>query len=52
MIIRSIYRYPIKGLSAEPLERVMLNLGQCVPHDRRFAIAHAAGAPNAGPPAP
>jgi len=42
MTVRSIYRYPIKGLSAEPLDRVMLTVGQCLPHDRRFAIAHAA----------
>ena len=42
MNVNSIYRYPIKGLSAEPLDRVMLTIGQCVPHDRRFAIARAA----------
>ena len=42
MNVNSIYRYPIKGLSAEPLDRVMLTIGQCVPYDRRFAIAHAA----------
>jgi uncharacterized protein len=39
--IRSIYRYPVKGLSAEPLDRVRLDIGQCLPHDRRFAIALA-----------
>jgi len=39
--IRSIYRYPVKGLSAEPLDRVGLDIGQCLPHDRRFAIALA-----------
>jgi uncharacterized protein YcbX len=37
--IRSIYRYPVKGLSAEKLDRVGLAPGQCLPHDRRFAIA-------------
>jgi uncharacterized protein len=37
-----ICRYPVKGLSAEDLERVMLTAGQCLPHDRRFALAHAA----------
>ena len=42
MTVRSIYRYPIKGLSAEALTRVMLTAGQSIPHDRRFAIAHAA----------
>jgi hypothetical protein len=37
--IAEIYRYPIKGLSAERLERVTLVRGRGVPHDRRFAIA-------------
>jgi MOSC domain-containing protein len=40
--IAAIYRYPVKGLSAEPLERVPLTPGQSLPHDRRFAIAPAA----------
>jgi hypothetical protein len=39
MTIAAIYRYPVKGLSAEPLERVALAPGDCLPHDRRFAIA-------------
>lgn len=38
--IADICRYPVKGLSAEPLERVHLSPGQGLPHDRRFAIAH------------
>lgn len=37
--ITAIYRYPVKGLSAEPLRQVGLDIGQCLPHDRRFAIA-------------
>jgi uncharacterized protein YcbX len=37
--IAAIYRYPVKGLSAEKLERVTLTQGRCLPHDRRFAIA-------------
>ena len=37
--ITNIYRYPVKGLSAQPLSRVGLDIGQCLPHDRRFAIA-------------
>lgn len=40
--IAAIYRYPVKGLSAEPLARVTLAPGECLPHDRRFAIALAA----------
>ena len=35
-----IRRYPVKGLSAERLERVTLSRGEGLPHDRRFAIAH------------
>jgi hypothetical protein len=37
--ITAIYRYPVKGLSAEKLGRVALTPGECLPHDRRFAIA-------------
>src|SRR6516165_411721 len=37
--VTAIYRYPVKGLSAEKLERVSLTPGECLPHDRRFAIA-------------
>lgn len=40
--ITGIYRYPVKGLSPEPLDRVELAPGACLPHDRRFAIARAA----------
>jgi uncharacterized protein len=37
--INAIYRYPVKGLSAEKMDRVVLTPGECLPHDRRFAIA-------------
>lgn len=37
--IAKLYRYPVKGLSAEPLQRTTLSVGQCLPQDRRFAIA-------------
>jgi MOSC domain-containing protein len=37
--ITNIYRYPVKGLSAEKLEQIELSIGKCLPHDRRFAIA-------------
>jgi uncharacterized protein len=37
--VGAIYRYPVKGLSAEKMERVALVPGECLPHDRRFAIA-------------
>lgn len=39
--ITAIYRYPVKGLSAEKMDRVTLRPGECLPHDRRFAIALA-----------
>jgi len=39
--VAAIYRYPVKGLSPEPLERVTLTHGECVPNDRRFALARA-----------
>jgi hypothetical protein len=37
--VTAIYRYPVKGLSAERIDRVALMPGECLPHDRRFAIA-------------
>ena len=36
--IQAIYRYPVKGLSPERLERVTLSPGQTLPADRRYAI--------------
>lgn len=39
MRVERIYRYPVKGLTAEALEDVRLTLGECLPHDRRFALA-------------
>ncbi len=36
--VTSLYRYPVKGLSPEPLERVALAVGQTLPADRRYAI--------------
>ncbi len=37
----TICRYPVKGLSPEHLDRVRLTPGECLPQDRRFALAHA-----------
>jgi uncharacterized protein len=37
--IAKLYRYPVKGLSPERLECATLAVGQCLPQDRRFAIA-------------
>jgi uncharacterized protein YcbX len=36
--IQSIYRYPVKGLSPEPMARVALAPGQTLPADRIYAI--------------
>jgi hypothetical protein len=36
--IQAIYRYPVKGLSAEPLARTHLSVGQTIPCDRIYAI--------------
>ena len=41
MRVEHIYRYPVKGFSAEALEDVTLTPGQCLPHDREFALAQA-----------
>ncbi len=37
--VARILRYPVKGLSADDLERVELSPGQGVPFDRHFALA-------------
>ena len=39
MRVEHIYRYPVKGLTAEALEEVALRAGECLPEDRRFALA-------------
>ena len=36
--IASLYRYPVKGLTPEPLKSVTLQAGQTLPADRRYAI--------------
>jgi len=38
-VVSSIYRYPIKGLSAQRLSSIVLRAGEPVPHDRAFALA-------------
>lgn len=39
MRIERIYRYPVKGLSAEALEEAEVAAGGCLPWDRAFALA-------------
>jgi uncharacterized protein len=36
--ITGLYRYPVKGLTPEPLQQVALEPGQTLPADRRYAI--------------
>lgn len=36
--VQSIYRYPVKGLTPEPLNTVALAKGQTLPNDRAYAI--------------
>jgi len=38
--IQSIYRYPVKGLSPEPLPRTELSPGKTIPFDRMYALAN------------
>jgi uncharacterized protein len=39
MKIESLYRYPVKGLSPEPLTQASLTPGRCLQWDRAFALA-------------
>lgn len=41
--MRALYRYPVKGLSAEPMQRVDLSAGETIPFDRLYAIENGAG---------
>jgi GntR family transcriptional regulator / MocR family aminotransferase len=43
-VLKSIYRYPIKGLSAQPLTRVDIQAKKPFPFDRMFALVRP-GAP-------
>jgi MOSC domain-containing protein len=38
--VQAIYRYPVKGLSPEPLARTQLAVGATIPADRLYAIAN------------
>jgi len=42
--IAAIYRYPVKGLSPEPLPRARLSVGETVPGDRLYAIENGPSA--------
>jgi hypothetical protein len=49
--IASIYRYPVKGLSPEPLPSVTVAVGQTLPADRRYAIENGPSGFDAAAPA-
>jgi uncharacterized protein YcbX len=38
--VAALYRYPVKGLSADPLPSVVLTAGEAIPLDRAYAIAN------------
>ncbi len=46
----SLFRYPVKGLSAEPLDRIDVTPGRTFPNDRVYAVEH--GGPRFDPDAP
>lgn len=41
--VQALYRYPVKGMSPEPLDRVGLAAGECFPADRKYAIENGPG---------
>jgi uncharacterized protein len=43
MRLESLYRYPVKGLTAEPLQHVSLQPGETLPFDRAWAIENGPG---------
>jgi uncharacterized protein YcbX len=43
MTLQAIYRYPIKGMTPEPLAAVDLEAGNTLPFDRAFAIENGPG---------
>jgi len=48
--ITAIYRYPVKGLSPEPLGAVALAVGETLPADRRYAIENGPSGFDPGEP--
>jgi uncharacterized protein YcbX len=41
--VAALYRYPVKGFTPEPLERVELTAGETLPLDRAYAIENGPG---------
>jgi uncharacterized protein YcbX len=50
-LIEGLYRYPVKGLSPEPLRHVPVGIGQTFPADRRYAIENGPSGFDPGAPA-
>ncbi len=48
--LAALFRYPVKSLSAQAIERTPVAAGQPLPHDRRYAIAHGASRYDAADP--
>jgi uncharacterized protein YcbX len=51
-VVAALYRYPVKGLSAERLTEVALTAGEALPFDRAWAIENGAGRFDADNPKP
>lgn len=49
-IVTALYRYPVKGLTPEPLSAVDLTPGKAIPFDRAFAIENGPGPFDPGAP--
>ncbi len=49
-VITGLYKYPVKGLSPQPIETVRVRAGQPFPFDRVFALARPGTAMNVGEP--
>ena len=50
MRIEYLYRYPVKGLTAEALDQAEVETGGAIPWDRAFALAQGDSGFNAGAP--
>lgn len=41
--VANLYRYPVKGLTPEPMQTANVETGGCIPFDRAYAIENGAG---------